>query len=389
MNIYCEMNSRKIINVLIPDGESILAMSVIRCLSDVEFVHIHLVSSKKWVESRFSNKISTFSHHNCADSEVQFIDFLKNVVLENDIHVVLPILLPAIRLLSKFKKDFEPFNVNIIAADEKQLDLANNKGHLSDLLFLHKIPHPETFYLSNLGSHKILEYPLLLKPKTGWNGNKIYVIKEENDFLNITSTINDKDNYLVQNYISGYDIDMSIICLNGDILSHTIQKGYVNSSKSFAPPMAIEFLDNDEIYRIVQKLMKLLNWNGVAHIDLRYDEIKNEFVVIEINPRFWGSVNASAKVGVNFPYLYCLTSMGENFTSPSCKHKRYANNRGLLKIICSKLLIFKAYNFPHKTNLMDDILDPLPKLFKYITKGISKFSLKGKDVRFVLHKPSA
>jgi len=41
----------------------------------------------------------------------------------------------------------------------------------------------------------------------------------------------------------------------------------------------------------------------VANIDTRFDENKGQALIIEIKPRYWGSLLASTSVGVNFSEL--------------------------------------------------------------------------------------
>jgi D-aspartate ligase len=368
-------DSKLKLHVLIPDGDTILSLSVIRCLSDLENVDLHIVSSKKWVESRFSRKIKSFTLYAESNNDEGFIQFLTEIIKNKNINVLVPIHYPTIRLLSKYRQVFEACNIRVFTSSAEQLDLANNKGTLAKLLLSNGIPHPKTTELSCLESDEIIDYPMLLKPKNGWNGNKIFKVNKSSEFLKICAKIPDKNKYLLQNYIVGYDIDMSVLCENGHILNYTIQKGYVNSSSPYEPPKAIEFLTNNEIFENVKKIMKKLNWTGVAHIDLRYDERTKQFLVIEINPRFWGSVDASKKVGVNFPYLYCLASLGIH-PEPHDYYRleTYANNRGLLKILFSKFTIgSKTYKFPDNISLKEDLLDPLPKIFKYVNKVFIKF----------------
>lgn len=368
------IDSKLKLHVLIPDGDTILSLSVIRCLSDLENVDLHIVSRKKWVESRFSRKIKSFTFYAESNDDKGFIHFLTEIIEIKNINVLLPIHYPTIRLLSQYRNVFETCNIGVFASAVEQLDLANNKGSLAKLLLSTGIPHPKTTELSCLKSDGILDYPILLKPKNGWNGNKIFKVNDSVEFFKICSTIPDKNKYLIQNYIVGYDIDMSVLCENGNILNYTIQKGYVNSKSPFEPPKAIEFLRNNEIFESVKKMMEKLNWTGVAHVDLRYDKRTKQFLVIEINPRFWGSVDASKKTGVNFPYLYCLASLGIHPEfHDHYRHETYANNRGLLKILFSKFPIgSKTYKFPENISLKEDLLDPLPKMFKYVNKVLLK-----------------
>jgi predicted ATP-grasp superfamily ATP-dependent carboligase len=46
-----------------------------------------------------------------------------------------------------------------------------------------------------------------------------------------------------------------------------------------------------------------LKWNGVAMVEYRVDSRTNEPKFMEINPRFWGSLQTAVFSGIDFPYL--------------------------------------------------------------------------------------
>lgn len=363
------MINNKKINLLIPDGEAFFSTEVIKCFSDIPFANIHIVSSKKWIESRFSHKISSFTYFKKTENDNEYIEFLRKTILNKKIHVLLPIFYSTTHLLSRYKNNFKDLNINILTPESNYLEIANNKWELAKFLNKFNLPQPYTTDLMTLKSIENLKYPFLLKPKDGSHGSNIFIVKNESEFLKIYDKLKDKDNYIIQDFIQGYDIDMSVLCKKGEILTYTIQKGYLFGSLPFRPPIGIEFLHSDEIYDTIKKLMKELDWTGVAHIDLRYDSKKDRFLIIEVNPRFWGSIHASKKVGVNFPLLYSLTSLNETYDSVQYKFIKYANNRGLLKILKSRLMLNqKKYEFPHCYSIIEDIQDPFPKIFKYLNK---------------------
>ena len=51
------------------------------------------------------------------------------------------------------------------------------------------------------------------------------------------------------------------------------------------------------------QILTNVGWKGPAHMDVLYDLSSNTPRLLEINPRFWMSLNLSIKSGVDFPYL--------------------------------------------------------------------------------------
>lgn len=59
------------------------------------------------------------------------------------------------------------------------------------------------------------------------------------------------------------------------------------------------------------KLLKSLHWKGVAMVEWKHDPRTGEFKLMEINPRFWGSLELAVRAGVDFPKLYVDACMGK------------------------------------------------------------------------------
>lgn len=369
-------NLNKKINLLILDEGTPLPIFVVNCFSENTDVNIHILSSKKRVESRYSKYTNSFTYHKRIDDN-DFFNKVKAEILSKKINTLLAVNVPLILFLSKHKEQLEQLNISVIVSSINSLQIADNKGKLAKYLKEFNISIPITYELNSINDFENLKYPLMIKPKTGWNGSKITKIENKEKYQEEVKKIISKEKYIIQDYIDGYDVDMSVLCKNGNILAYTIQKGFIKGLSTYAPPRGIEFLYNEELYKVVEKMMKNLEWSGIAHIDLRYDEIEKKFKVIEINPRFWGSIEASKMVGVNFPYLYCLTTLGIEYKIPKYRYEKYANNRGLIEIIKSKINFNqKAIDFPENTSIKRDLFDPMPRIFKYSTKLLNKISPK-------------
>jgi hypothetical protein len=48
------------------------------------------------------------------------------------------------------------------------------------------------------------------------------------------------------------------------------------------------------------KLLSALKWNGVAMVEFKFDIHRQDFVLMEINGKFWGSLELALRSGVNF-----------------------------------------------------------------------------------------
>ena len=72
---------------------------------------------------------------------------------------------------------------------------------------------------------------------------------------------------------------------------------------SGGPSTLRESVKNDEIRDIAISLLKSLNWVGVAMVEFRIDARDGKAKLMEVNPRFWGSLQLAILSGMDFPYL--------------------------------------------------------------------------------------
>jgi predicted ATP-grasp superfamily ATP-dependent carboligase len=81
-----------------------------------------------------------------------------------------------------------------------------------------------------------------------------------------------------------------VICNQGEIICHTLQESPVKFREEFNANDTLIYHEDDEVLQIVGRMMKALNWHGVACVDLRRAVNTGKPHILEINGRFWGSV---------------------------------------------------------------------------------------------------
>ncbi|MDN3644278.1 ATP-grasp domain-containing protein [Lutimonas halocynthiae] len=358
------MNFDSPINVLIPDGERVLAKFVVNCLSNCKDVDVHVLSRNKNASIKYSRFIASYTFENQYGYDENWIEFIKTQITLNKINVIMPVEIEDIRLLSAHSDDINEL-ATLLVPPLNSFDSTLDKWKFYKFLISNKLPSPISLdCLEPVKQNQFpLDFPLLLKPKIGMGGFGIKTILDANM---LKEGFNTNKDYMAQEMIDGYDIDMSVLCLKGTILAYTIQKGYVFSTCKYSAALSVEFLYEDDIYSSVSKMMKNLNWTGFAHVDLRYDKMDGTFKILEINPRAWGSIEASKSVGINFPYLYILTSMGIAYDQPAYSFDTCSGNKGLIRIMKSKLSNKKkSFSIAKHNYQLKHFTDPLPLIKDY------------------------
>jgi predicted ATP-grasp superfamily ATP-dependent carboligase len=61
-------------------------------------------------------------------------------------------------------------------------------------------------------------------------------------------------------------------------------------------------------------LLEALDWDGVAMVEYKHDSRSGRDYLMEINPRFWGSLQLAIDAGVDFPWLLLQAALGRAVT---------------------------------------------------------------------------
>ena len=365
-------SSQNEISILILEGESNFFQSVVNCLSQIKRVSIYLLLNKKHSEIRYSRKLLNVSYYPKAESEKEWIATINGEIKKYKIDIIMPTDEFGIETIIKNKLHITDYSKLPILSSLKSFNIANNKGLLAKHLLKHAIPCPKTFFYSKneLLENIIPNYPILIKPtKDSGGGKGIFKFKNFAELKNHLLSNKFSCDFIIQEFIKGYDCGCNILAKEGEIKAFTIQKGRLWDDSPFSYQIGLVFLYEQQVYNIVEKLIKSLNWSGVANIDLRFDERDRSFKVLEINPRFWGTTEASEIAGVNFPYLYALLSLNEEFKIPKYKHVKFLSLLGLKKTVkMNRFFIFNWSFIFSKTPIKYYMNDPLPFLFIIFNK---------------------
>jgi predicted ATP-grasp superfamily ATP-dependent carboligase len=78
------------------------------------------------------------------------------------------------------------------------------------------------------------------------------------------------------------------------------------------------------------KLLQRVKWHGVAMVEFKVDRGSQRPLLMEINGRFWGSLQLAVDAGVNFPFLLLNMAMGKAETLPENGYRVGVKSRWLL-----------------------------------------------------------
>ncbi len=361
-------------NVLIVSTNDEYAMVILQCLADLK-MKIYVMSANKLSRvmlSRYCDGHLRYKLNDLLDNNASIITKINNYCKQKKIDVVIPAGIDGTLFISKIKDNIVSAKVFPLA-DLETLYTLNNKWRFGELIKKNGLPCPKTVLINDVQQFKSLGigFPIIIKPldlEAGKGVTKLNSFEELDAYMSNVNEFN-RLPLLAQEYIPGTDVGISVLAKNGEIIAWTIQKWQLNKS-------VIEFIKDDNVLSIGRQLISCCNYNGVAHIDMMIDNRDKSVKIIEFNPRFWGSLEASMLSGVNFPYLGILM-MKNNILSEYKDYKkiRYivpgAFTSGAIKNVSLKDI--NRYNLLNRYSLhamLKAILDPLPYIHLMITKKL-------------------
>ena len=183
-----------------------------------------------------------------------------------------------------------------------------DKWGFATLLEELSLPGPRTTLLRCAGDLERCEIqpPVIIKPTQGEGGLGIEMASTFDELQRVVEArANLEENpIVVQSYIPGSDIDLSLLADRGRCVAWTIQQ--------LGEKGVMRFLDRSDVFELGQELVRQTGYHGVMHLDMRIDRRNGRVLFIESNPRFWGSLCYSVWTGVNFLDLGLRLTEGED-----------------------------------------------------------------------------
>lgn len=374
--------------ILIPDGESCFCCAVTRGIA-AERSFQPVIVSRQWSSpARFSRYCGHFAvdrggvdRGNCVAGDhcpgdrggADYALRVEKWAKRWNADVVLPIDVPGIEQAIQARGHLEG-RVRLAPLPRAEMfQTANDKGDFAKLLLQHELPHPATTLLAGDASDReraaLIEFPALVKPRRSSNGIGICYFERREDLLDLLAK---RPEYgagcVLQTHVPGMDIDCSVICQGGRIVASTIQRAKGYESAAFRPAGVIEFIEHERVLNLVSRLVEIMDWNGVAHLDLRIDRRNDEILLIEMNPRFWGSLLGSLYAGVNFAAIACRLALGLPVEVPPYRPCEYRSGSAAFATWRETALRWNSQKSAAFTAVSHIFRDPLPELVEVMSR---------------------
>ena len=311
--------------ILVTDGENRSALAVTRSLGKQgHSVQVVAARSKSLASSsRYCLRgiaVPDPQHNGAA-----FVSAICELSVKEKFDVIFPMTEQSIYLLNSVR-DSLPKKTVLGCPPESMMQAVSDKSTLYHLAEDLHIPIPHTIYLTgiddlNAAIRQIYSYPVVVKPALSKiPSNKGFLSagvryasnRHELEQLFATSAVLRYPS-LIQEKIVGpgtglftlYDRDRHLALFSHKRLREKPPTGGVSVvSESVS-------LD-EEMVEASDRLLSSVGWTGVAMVEFKRDQRDGKAKLMEINGRFWGSLQLAVNCGVDFPGLYLEYLHGKN-----------------------------------------------------------------------------
>jgi predicted ATP-grasp superfamily ATP-dependent carboligase len=119
---------------------------------------------------------------------------------------------------------------------------------------------------------------------------------------------------VIQERIEGDGYGVGVLAKEGRVLASFCHRRVREYPITGGPSALCESVRDERLARYAAAVIGELGWTGVAMVEFKKDD---DYRLLEINPRFWGSLPLATSCGINFPDLLCRMTMGEEIAPPS------------------------------------------------------------------------
>jgi predicted ATP-grasp superfamily ATP-dependent carboligase len=253
--------------------------------------------------------------------ETAFVRAIASAAAEHRVDLVLPMTDITSAILSERPAPLA--GVQIATVDAATFWRASDKITLHELAVLLDVPSPTTHVVRAPGEHvdaAQVAFPCVIKPARsrlrtpdGWIKTAVRSVGSREEYAAVLATAPELQYpFMLQRQIEGDGVGVFALCDRGEtrmLFSHRRLRekppwgGVSVLRESIAvDPVAADYS---------RRLLRALRWHGVAMVEFKREQSTGVPFLMEINGRFWGSLQLAIDAGLDFPVSLVRLYFGE------------------------------------------------------------------------------
>ena len=240
--------------------------------------------------------------------------------------LVVPVRFVDVVVLSRYRRVVEEYSI-LASPDYESVIRASDKSRLPSLLSNAGALYPRSVKIrepGEIGLVEEMEPPFVVKGFSDASKPEYALSLED-----LADIISRRGECLVQEYVAGTAHGYFTFAVNGKPLLEFMHERIVEEDPSGGPSMAAKRYYDPRLASLGRRIVSLLKWTGLLMVETKKTYDDGVHYVLELNPKFWGSIDLSVKAGFEFPrilatyYLYGERAALEEVKRLEAREARY------------------------------------------------------------------
>lgn len=319
--------------VLVLDTDGQAGLSVVRSLGR-RGISVTAGSTRRLSLGRLSRySDAAYVYPEPAESADRFVSHLVSYLQSSDHDAVVPVRDKTSTILSAHKAELTETGTTVAVEDWETYERVYDKGRFFELADSLSVPTPETYHPTSTAEVEEIatetSYPAVVKPrsKTVWDGagNCHYtriddahyadspdeLVAAYCEMLDRNPFLEAKEHYpLVQEYVPGTTTTTVVLADDGDVAADFQEERVRTHPASGGNSTLLRGLCEPQMRTYAERVVEALEWTGPAMVEFMRTP-DDEYYLIEVNGRYWGSVPFAVESGVDIPWLHYRQLRGD------------------------------------------------------------------------------
>jgi predicted ATP-grasp superfamily ATP-dependent carboligase len=193
-----------------------------------------------------------------------------------------------------------PSGLHVAVADWSAMEIASDKSRTLEFAERQGVSIPRTY----ASAAEVDRFPVVVKGRV--DSGRVRYVRSRSDLDAIET-----QDAVLQEYVPGDGYGLYALMDHGverAVFMHRRIREYPVTGG--ASTMAESFHD-EKLAQAGLTLLRALGWHGVAMVEFKRDQRDDSYRLMEINPKFWGSLDLAIASGVDFPWLTVQLALGK------------------------------------------------------------------------------
>lgn len=255
-----------------------------------------------------------------------YMDTVFDICKKENVSAVLSLIDPELSLLAKHKAEFDELGVTVIGSSYELCELALDKFQMYQWLKDHGYKCAKSYmdkeaFFADVDAG-VATYPVFVKPA---RGSASISISKVYDRETVELLFAHEDGLMIQEFLDGQEIGADVYI---DMVSHEVVSIFTKKKlkmRAGETDKAVSFQD-EKLFALIEQFIKDAGYNGQIDIDIF--DVKGEYYISEVNPRFGGGYPHAFESGADHMKLIVNNLEGK---ANECVIGQYENGTYMMK----------------------------------------------------------